>query len=227
MSRSWVRWSITPGFCGLFHHNLWGNEGAGGAMQVNLVSSCASLAHQAAVNQNVLTTEKPSQAPAAPSPKEQQAVDEKAIPILGKQAKPQEADHARRRSSTSLRQPQNRGRYGEQTGTIDAAGHAAANRLQRADHGGRQRFCQPVRLVCGPDQPQDGEELVQAGSRSAHAAGEHVSTWFSPSARTAAPADVQLDRSSGSPTLDRSCERGVQRVDTFRSACPRPIIKVR
>jgi protein TonB len=29
------------------------------------------------------------------------------------------------------------------------------------------------------------------------------------------PADVQLDRSSGSPTLDRSCIRGVQRVDTF------------
>ena len=26
---------------------------------------------------------------------------------------------------------------------------------------------------------------------------------------------VQLDRSSGSPTLDASCERGVQRVDTF------------
>ena len=29
------------------------------------------------------------------------------------------------------------------------------------------------------------------------------------------PSDVQLDRSSGSPTLDRSCQRGVQRVDTF------------
>jgi protein TonB len=29
------------------------------------------------------------------------------------------------------------------------------------------------------------------------------------------PKDVQIDRSSGSPTLDRSCIRGVQRVDTF------------
>jgi protein TonB len=29
------------------------------------------------------------------------------------------------------------------------------------------------------------------------------------------PSDVQLDRSSGSATLDRSCQRGVQRVDTF------------
>jgi protein TonB len=29
------------------------------------------------------------------------------------------------------------------------------------------------------------------------------------------PADVQIDRSSGSYTLDNSCKRGVQRVDTF------------
>jgi protein TonB len=29
------------------------------------------------------------------------------------------------------------------------------------------------------------------------------------------PKDVQIDRSSGSPTLDRSCINGVQRVDTF------------
>jgi protein TonB len=29
------------------------------------------------------------------------------------------------------------------------------------------------------------------------------------------PSDVQIDRSSGSTTLDRSCQRGVQRVDSF------------
>jgi protein TonB len=29
------------------------------------------------------------------------------------------------------------------------------------------------------------------------------------------PADVQIDRSSGAPSLDRSCQRAAQRVDTF------------
>jgi protein TonB len=29
------------------------------------------------------------------------------------------------------------------------------------------------------------------------------------------PTDVKIDRSSGAPSLDRSCQRGVQRVDTF------------
>ena len=33
--------------------------------------------------------------------------------------------------------------------------------------------------------------------------------------RDGSPTDVKLDRSSGSPTLDRSCIRGAQRVDTF------------
>jgi protein TonB len=33
--------------------------------------------------------------------------------------------------------------------------------------------------------------------------------------RDGSPTDVTIDRSSGSPTLDRSCVRGVQRVDTF------------
>jgi protein TonB len=31
------------------------------------------------------------------------------------------------------------------------------------------------------------------------------------------PSDVEIERSSGSTTLDRSCQRGVQRVDTFGS----------
>jgi protein TonB len=33
--------------------------------------------------------------------------------------------------------------------------------------------------------------------------------------RDGSPASVQVDRSSGSPSLDLSCQRGVQRVDTF------------
>jgi periplasmic protein TonB len=36
-----------------------------------------------------------------------------------------------------------------------------------------------------------------------------------PIARNGQPGNPQLDRSSGSPTLDRSCLRAVQRVDTF------------
>ena len=33
--------------------------------------------------------------------------------------------------------------------------------------------------------------------------------------RDGSVSDTRLDKSSGSPTLDRSCQLGVQRVDTF------------
>ncbi len=52
---------------GLFHHNLWGDPGAGGAMQVSLVSSALPLPADK-LNKNVLATETPSQAPAAAQP---------------------------------------------------------------------------------------------------------------------------------------------------------------
>ena len=64
---------------GFFHHNLWGNPGAGGAIQVSLVSNALPLPSEQQ-NQNVLTTETPSQAPAEPTPKAKQAVDETAFP---------------------------------------------------------------------------------------------------------------------------------------------------
>ena len=73
---------------GLFHHNIWGSPGAGGAMQVSLTTALPLPADE--LNQNVLATETPSQAPAQPSPKEQHKVDETAIPILGKQTKPKQ-----------------------------------------------------------------------------------------------------------------------------------------
>src|ERR1017187_6807186 len=75
---------------GLFHHNLWGNQVAGGAMQVNLVSSAIPLPNNQPMNQNVLSTGKASPAPGAPSTKELKTIDQTAIPILGKQVKPQE-----------------------------------------------------------------------------------------------------------------------------------------
>ena len=69
------------------------------------------------MNQNVLATETPSKAPAAPSPKEQQHIDETAIPILGKQTKPKQKNMPK----TQLHQPppqQNVAQYGEQTGSV-------------------------------------------------------------------------------------------------------------
>ena len=147
---------------GLFHHNLWGNQGSGGAMQVTLVSNALPLPNNQPLNQNVLTTEKPSQAPEAPSPKEQKQVDRTAIPILGKQVKPQEKTTPKTQQHQPQPKQDNLARYGEQTGTV-------IPRMTQPQSGSNGPTA--VRMVCGPDQQQDGEQLVQAKCRSTHAEG--------------------------------------------------------
>jgi protein TonB len=204
---------------GLFHHNLWGNQGAGGAMQVKLVSSAIPLPNNQPINQNVLTTEKPSQAPEAPSPKEQKQVDETAIPILGKQVKPKEKTTPKTQQHEPQPKQDNLARYGEQTGSV-------IPRTTQTQSGSN-----------GPTAVGDNDFASRFGWYVDEINNKMAISWYRTEVdprtpkgarvyliftihRDGSPSNVQLDRSSGSPTLDRSCERGVQRVDTFGSLPP-------
>jgi protein TonB len=201
---------------GLFHHNLWGNQGSGGAMQVTLVSNALPLPNNQPLNQNVLATEKPSPAPAVPSPKEQREMDLKAIPILGKQTKPQQ----KTTQKTQMHQPppmqDNLARYGEQNGTS----------IPRAT--------QPQSASNGPTVVGDNDFASMFGWYVSQINNKMANSWYKQEVDPRTPrgarvylvftihrdgsiSNLQLDRSSGSPTLDLSCERGVQRAETFGS----------
>ena len=67
------------------------------------------------MNQNVLSTETPSQAPAPPTPKAKQAEDDTAIPISGKQKK-QEKETAHKTP------PQKQATVADQSGELRRAG---------------------------------------------------------------------------------------------------------
>jgi protein TonB len=99
---------------GLFHHNQWGSAGGGGAIQVSLTSALPLPADHP-INENVLATETPSEAPAEPTPKAKQAVDETAIPISGKQKKA--AQQSARQTPPHSQLADNRAQYGEQAGS--------------------------------------------------------------------------------------------------------------
>ena len=99
-----VLYGIVGGF---FHHNLWGGAGPGGAIQVN-ITSAIPLPSDHPPNQNVLATEKPSEAPAPPEPKAKQAVDETAIPILGKPKKPEHSEVERNSAAAAAGSQQSR-----------------------------------------------------------------------------------------------------------------------
>jgi protein TonB len=198
---------------GFFHHNIWGDTGSGGAIQVNLVSSALPLPTDQPPNDNVLATQTPSQAPAAPSPKETHAIDKTAIPILGKNVKPNKQTAPK----TQLHQPQpkqdTRAQYGEQAST--QMPHAI-----------------PQQTGTGPTTINEGDFGTRFGWYVDGINRKMATSWYKAEVdprtprgarvyltftihRDGSPADVQIDRASGSFTLDRSCQRGVQRVDTF------------
>ncbi|MGO8759719.1 MAG: TonB C-terminal domain-containing protein [Terracidiphilus sp.] len=195
---------------GVFHHNIWGSAGSGGSMEVTLVSSAIPLPADQ-MNQNVLATETPSQAPAQTNPKDQKHEDATAIPIQGRQAKPT----AKNIPKTQPHQPaprQNVAQYGEQ------AGSNMPHQMQPGSTGpttvGDNGFAnsypwyvdQINRKMGSSWNKYDVDPRTPKGARAFIVFTIH---------RDGGLSNLQLDQSSGSPTLDTSCQRAAQRVDTF------------
>jgi len=195
---------------GLFHHNVWGSPGAGGSMRVTLTSALPLPADQ--INQNVLATETPSQAPAQPSPKEQKKVDETAIPIPGKQVKPKQQTTPKTQKHQPQPQQENMAQYGEQAGSI------MPHQMQAGSTGpttvGDNSFASLFPWYVDQINRKMGESWNKYDVDPHTPKGARVYLIFTIH-RDGSVSNMQLDRSSGSATLDTSCERGVQRVDTF------------
>ncbi|MGP8251837.1 MAG: TonB C-terminal domain-containing protein [Terracidiphilus sp.] len=199
---------------GLFHHNLWGSQGAGGAMQVSLVSNAIPLPSTQPLNKNVLTTETPSQAPALPSPKETHKVDETAIPIAGKQAKTEKQTAPK----TQMHQPppkdEDLARYGEQTGT--SIPHAmqpqnfTSGQTSVSDVSFGSMFSWYVGQI---DRKMDSSSYrAMADPHTPKGARAYIEFAIN---RDGSHGAVKLDTPSGSPSWDNVCVRAAQRVDTF------------
>ena len=200
---------------GFYHSSIWGGAVAGGAIRVNIVSSAIPLPSDQPQNENVLATDKPSPAPEIPQAKEQtKTLDLDAVPIPGKKekTKPQPAP------KSPLKQPppkqENRAQYGEQAGSS----------IPRAVQGQTS--------VTGPVTVNEGDFGTRFGYYITNIQRKMASNWNRGEVDPATPkgtrtyimftihrdgtvSNIQPDKSSGSSTLDRSCLRAAQRVDTF------------
>ncbi len=208
---------------GFFHHNFWGNPGPGSAISVSLDSSAIPLPSDQPKTDNVLTTEKPSEAPAPPQPKAKEAVDETAIPIQGKEIKPQKQPQPPPKPQPKQQKPidDTRAQFGEQAG----------QKLSRSTFAQPSQSDQPVSisngdfgsrfpLVCGRNQAQ-GQPELDARYRSIRPRPKALlSRSTSGSIARGFPASFRVNTASGSPTLDRSCLLATQRVDTFGDLPP-------
>jgi protein TonB len=198
---------------GFFHHMLWGNPGSGGAIQVSLVSSALPLPSDQPPNKNVLSTETPSQAPAEPTPKAKQAVDETAIPFSGKQEKLKQQNT--RKTQQHQPQPDNRAQFGEQAGmSMPRSTYAQAGSLSSPVNIGNgdfgNRFGWYVEII--------KHKVSQNWNRyevDPHTAKGAMAEIYFRINRQGAPSSFKINTASGSPTLDRSCLLATQRVDTF------------
>lgn len=206
---------------GFFHHNLWGNSGSGGAIQVQLVSNALPLPSDQPQNKNVLATETPSQAPAppTPTPKTKVAEDETAIPILGKEKKKhQETEH--QTPQRKVEQPQSpRAYYGEQQGssmpraTESQATTNGPTSVSNGDFGSRFGW-----YVSGITRKMDQnwfKALVDTNTPKGTRAYITFKIY-----RDGSVGSVQQERASGSPTLDRSCMQAAMRAGNFGSLPP-------
>lgn len=221
---------------GLFHHNNWGSPGSGGAIQVTLVTSALPLPSDQPKNNNVLATERPSKAPAEPAPKAKQTEDEKAIPIASKQKKTEQKKTAQKKTeqeaapkaqtpktqtqTKTLPHPpvpreENRAQFGEQAGSsmprsLQTQGGSNNGPTSIGNGDFASRFSWYVDNI--NRKMATSWNKLEVDSRTPK--GARVYLYFT-IRRDGTPTDAQVDKSSGSPTLDRSCMRGVQRVDTF------------
>lgn len=220
---------------GHFHGGIWGNnESAPGAIQATLVSSAPTipLPSENKPTENVLATQTPSQAPALPAPeKTVQSFPLDAIPIPEKQ-KQQKAKQAPQKSeapvkpqpkttaptSTRHAQPvpnqQNRANYGEaaQTNIPRSTTSNPNGNNPVAVNGGDfgSRFPWYVELI----RRKTAQNWLTQEVSPSTPAGARVYLSFV-IARDGSPSHIQIAQSSGSPSLDSSCLRAVQRVDTY------------
>jgi len=197
---------------GFIHHNFWGSPGPGSSIQVTLSSSALPLPADQPKNDNVLPTDTPSPAPAPPEPKAKQAVEDTAIPIAGKEKKPEKQTKAAPKTQPK---PDSRIQYGQQAGS----------KLSRSTISQPSAGDQPVSVGNGDfgnrfpwyvdgikRKVSQNWNKFQVDTRTPK--GTTVQIYFKVN-RQGVPSSFRVNTASGSPTLDRSCLLATQRVDTF------------
>lgn len=204
---------------GFFHHNFWGSPGPGSAIQVSLDSSAIPLPSDQPKTDNVLTTEKPSQAPAPPQLKAKEAVDQTAIPIQGKQQKPQKEKQQETAPKTQPKQPKplqdNRAQFGEQAGSkLSRSTFAQPTAADQPVSVGNGDFGSRFPWYVEGIKRKVSQNWIRSQVDPGTPKGASVQIYFKVN-RQGVPGSFKINTASGSPTLDRSCLLATQRVDTF------------
>ena len=215
------------------HGNAWGNHSdTQGAIQATMVASAPSipLPQEQKPTDQVLATQTPSPAPAPPAPQAPAAAPQDSIPIAAKQPdkiEPKKQVEQQKPLKVPVQhvplvpaplhpeqiKPTNRANYGEAAPAAVPKSMAQAQpAAQVSVQGGNFGAMFPwyVDLIKRRTAQNWYKQEVDPGTPQ----GAKVYLTFTVR-RDGSPGDVRVQQSSGSPTLDSSCMRAVQRVDTY------------
>jgi periplasmic protein TonB len=210
-------WVFIAGF---FHGSEWGNQQAPGAIEATLVSSAPALPlpQDQPPTPNVLATETPSPAPAPPQPLIAPIPPPDAIPIPEMKKPPKkEQPKKEERPSPKYAQPTKqpyRAQYGEAPATQIPRTMAPAQGPQNpiTVTGGSNGFNYPWYVSGIQRDVQQAWYTQEVDPHTPTGAQTRVTFVIS---RDGTPSDIRISQSSGSPTLDSSALRAVQRVENF------------
>ncbi|GGH12986.1 energy transducer TonB [Silvibacterium dinghuense] len=207
-------------FSGRFHGQEWGDNKAPGAIQATLVSSAPAipLPQDQPPTPNVLATEQPSPAPPKPQPKPV-APPPDAVPIPVKQPPPpkQKVEKKPQPETPKHVQPtpaEHRAQYGEAApaqvprSMVNNPGPPTPVNVT----GGGEGFNYPYYVGIIQRKVQQAWYLYEVSPSTPMGSQAHVTFTI---ARDGTPSDIRISHSSGSPTLDTSAVRAVQRIESF------------
>jgi protein TonB len=205
-----------------FHGSEWGQTAPPGAIHATLVSAAPTIPLPQAQKptDNVLATENPSPAPAIQKQQTLPAPDLKAIPIPVKQPakpkpvppKPQQQEQKHPQAEPPK---QHRANFGEQQPAAlpkSMAPAPAAASSPVAVQGGAAGFRYPWYVDVITRKVRQNWYIQEVDPSTP--VGRQVTVTFLV-ARDGSPSQIRIVSSSGSPSLDTSALRAVQRVETF------------
>jgi protein TonB len=204
----------------LLHHtsDRWGESAAtAGAIQATMVSALPLPPRQRTLDTGVLTSEKPSPAPVQTKEKTEPLPEPKTIPIPVKQAKPVKTAKVATPEPPKHPQPvpqTTKAETGETAGiriaqaTTQTKNGTASIFVEDRAFGARYAYYVNIvnRTVAQNWYSQEADPRASAGKR--------VVLIFNIN-REGTPNDVKIETPSGSPTLDASAMRALQRVEGF------------
>lgn len=197
-----------------FRGEGWGSGGGGEAMGATLVTSVPLPASEAQT-QNVLATESKGLSKSQPKPQEQE-LDAVAIPDKNTKTKPKPLNSATRRKPEPEPEDSNQVPYGEGGPVSGPYSLFSAGNAQggfgfsggNGDFGSRYAY-----YVQGVQRTVSSNWLkYEVDPRITSANRVYVTFDIM---RDGSPKNVQVEQSSGVPSLDISAVRAIQRIDTF------------